>query len=113
MTQKLIKSSLLVMLITFLIGAITMSMINIKTTDDDYQKAISIAEKSFSTFQVNREKYKLIKIENEIFKNIDSWKLTYLSKELISKDGRREGKGGETFISVNIKTENATIGWGE
>jgi hypothetical protein len=56
MTQKRIKSSLLVMLITFLIGAITMSMINIKTTDDDYQKAISIAEKSFSTFQVNREK---------------------------------------------------------
>jgi hypothetical protein len=54
-----------------------------------------------------------VKIENEIFKNIDSWKLTYLSKELISKDGRREGKGGETFISVNIKTENATIGWGE
>ena len=91
-----------------------MSMIHTNKEDSDYRTAVSIAEKKFAGFQINRNDYKLIKIENDVLKaNAANWKLTYLSKSCISKEGLRNCKGGEVFITVNIKTEKVTINWGE
>jgi hypothetical protein len=100
-------------LATLFIGILTMSMIGLKENDSDYQRAISIAEKNFSSFKIKRNGYKLIKIENDVVKNSETWKLTYLSKSCLSKEGLRNCKGGEAFITVNIKTEKAAINWGE
>ena len=34
-------------------------------------------------------------------------------KSCISKEGLRKCKGGEVFITVDIKTKKASVGWGE
>ena len=106
------KTGILIITI-ILIGVLTMSMMYSKIKDNDYNIAIKIAEKKFISFNINRNDFKLIKIENDIIKNADDWKLTYLDKNCISKDGLRNFKGGEVFIIVNIKKEEAIIRWGE
>lgn len=96
-----------------IIGILTMSMMYSKIKDNAYRTAITIAEKKFATLKINRDDYKLIAIENNIIKNGESWKFTFLSTGCISKEELRNCMGGEIFITVNIKTKEATIGWGE
>ncbi|MGV3538901.1 MAG: hypothetical protein ACO1OQ_03770 [Rufibacter sp.] len=101
-----------IMSVSFFLAAI--AMINPAGYDQDYKLAISMGEKEFGNFKIKRDKYKLIRIENDILKNnAENWKLTYLHKSCLSKEGLRICKGGEAFITVNLKTKKATLGWGE
>lgn len=100
------------------ITLLTIAMSNARqdvSEDNDYKMAISIAEKYFPEFKLNRADYKLVKIENDIFGkgNIPNWKLTFKDKKLFSKDGLI-GKGGEVFIEVDLQAKKAKIlGYGE
>jgi hypothetical protein len=96
-----------------LVALFSISMIYLKGEDTDYEKAILIAEQKFSTFKVKREDFKLIEIKNDILKNNGhTWKLTYLVKRCIS-EGIRDCLGGETYITVDISTGEATVASGE
>ena len=78
------KPRVFLMVVAFLVSMLTMSMTVFKE-DGDYKIAVSIAEKEFPNFGIKRNDFKLIKIENDITKSSEKWKLTYLVKVVYRK----------------------------
>jgi hypothetical protein len=94
----------------------------INNLDDtaDYKIVITLADELFPELELQRDNYKLIKIENLIVKGEKYlgpyiWHLTYKQKNLIHEDENEEiGAGGEVFIEVNLNIRKAKLlGYGE
>jgi hypothetical protein len=85
--------------------------------DEEYGKAVALAENLLSDLNLKRNDYKIITIENlvlsgENYEGPQIWKVTFKAREF--GHDKMKGKGGEVLIRIDLDTDKASLlGYGE